>query len=333
MRLSARFTICVMAVAVPLGMAACGGGGDDDVTIEGTDHTYVVDTVTIPLDQNQADDLGFNLDGNCQFGDNAIDNQLGNILVALRAAAGGGSLDLQGSIDDAIDEGSILLLANIRATSLAQATNAGFFLYLGDNPSPAPCTDPTDITTCRQHLDGNGSFSIAANSPTDVAVGGNILPGGRFQGGPGTLTLQIAFGNVAINLQLIEARAEVTGITADGFGTSKVGGAVPNAVIQDQVIPAVFQAIDEIMLEDCGPVANRMGDDCSCGDSTGGTLMDIFDEEPEGGDCQVTLPELRANQLIQTLLRPDVDTDCDGTEDALSVGVGATGVKASFTVP
>jgi hypothetical protein len=291
--------------------------------VEGDHHTYVVDTVSIPLDADEAEELGFDIDG-----DGTVDNQLGNILSAL-IQAGGGDLDLQGSITESVDAGEILLLADIQATSLSQAANAGFRLYLGTNPNPAPCTNPDDPLTCRQHLDGSGTFDVDPSSPTDVTVGGNIV-GGRFtEGRPGDLALQIAFGETAINLTLVEARAEINGITEAGFEQSKVGGAVPDSVVQGEVIPAVSTAVNDIMTEDCP--APRSPPTCGCvADSTGETLMGIFDEN---GDCDVPEQEVRENSLIVTLLRPDVDTDGDDEPDALSVGVGATAVAATFTVP
>jgi len=326
MRLTARSMFFVLASAASLGLTACGGDdGDAPIVVEGDPHTYVVDTISIPVDAEEATDLGFDIDG-----DGRVDNQLGNILSALVTAAGGGSLDLQGSIDEAVDAGEILLLANIQATALTSASNAGFSLYLGENPSPAPCTDPADPLTCRQHLAGTGTFDISADSPPDVTVGGNIV-NGRFSGGPGDLALQISFAGTALNLPLIEARAEINGITDGAFGDSKVGGAVPDANIQNDVIPAVATAIIDIIGEDC------TGVDPNCGcevDSTGETLLGIFDTLPEpDGDCVVDEAEIRENSLIQTLLRPDVDTDGDGEDDALSVGVGATGIAGTFTVP
>ena len=57
-------------------------------------------------------------------------------------------------------------------------------------------------------------------------------------------------------------------------------------------------------------------------------MLGIFDDNPE--DCAVTLDEFRANSLVQTLFRPDVDLDGDGTNDALSIGVGITGAAATF---
>lgn len=327
----ARSTIYVLSMAASLGLAACGGddGGGDDAPppIEGDHHTYVVDSVTIPTNASQATELGFDLEAGSGCGDPAVDNQLGNILSAL-GSAGGDGFDLQGSIDESVDQGEILLLADVQATALDNATNAGMRVYLGELMTPAAaCTDPEDLTTCRQHLDGNGSFTLAAGADPDVAVGGTIV-GGRFAGGPGRLNMQIAFGDTAINLEMLEARAEAQ-VTATGLDSVKVGGAVPDEIVQGEVLPAVHTAVSDIIAGDCTGTAPP--EPCGCtADSTAITVLNIFDEDD---NCEVTLEEIRTNNLIETLLRPDVDTDCDGTLDALSVGVGATAVAGTFTAP
>ena len=68
--------------------------------------------------------------------------------------------------------------------------------------------------------------------------------------------------------------------------------------------------------------------ECGCADgSTGETMIGIFDDN---GDCAVLLQEFRDNSLVVTLFRPDVDTDDDDVNDALSVGVGVSAVAATF---
>ena len=63
MRLAALSGLTFIA-STSLGLAACGSGdGGGDVTITGTPHTYVVDSITVPTDQNSANNLGFDLDG------------------------------------------------------------------------------------------------------------------------------------------------------------------------------------------------------------------------------------------------------------------------------
>jgi len=323
MRLISRSMTCALAATLSLGLVACGGDDDDDVIVpEGEHYGYVVDGVTIPLNSSQAEDLGFDLDG-----DGTVDNQLGNILSALIQAGGAGTLDLQGSIDESVDAGSILLLADVQATSLSSAANVGFSLYLGENPTPAPCTNPDDPLTCRQHLDGSGSFDVSSDTPDDVVVGGNIV-GGTFTGGPGNLALQIALAEgEPINLSLIEARARLSGISETDISDAILGGAIPQEDIDNEVIPAVHGTVEGIIAEDCTGTAP---DCCADPESTGETLLGIFDDNE---DCMVPLAELRENSLIMTLLRADVDTDGDGEEDALSVGVGATAVNGDFTLP
>jgi hypothetical protein len=322
-----------MAIA-SFGMVACGGGGGDDgpIVIEGEHHTYVADAVFLPVSEEASEEYGVDLDGDrggdCEdVSDATFDNQLGVILTALATQAGD-DIDLQMSVTERVDDGTILLLADVQATSLDSAANAGFRIFLGENPSTPPCTNPDDPTTCRQHFNGTTEFEIA--EPTDLSIGGNIS-GGTFSGSGGELTLQIAFGDTTINLELIMATAELHDLSADGIGQSVIAGAVPNDVVQGEVIPAVHVAITDILLEGCGPVAERDPTmDCSCADSTSQFLMGTFDDDD---DCDVGLEELRMDSLIMTLLRPDIDSDCDGTDDALSVGVGATAVPAVYTVP
>jgi hypothetical protein len=340
MRLVQRSSILFLASAVVLSFAACGGsssGDDDTVDPAGTSHTYVVDSVLLPTKAGDGAKYGLDLDG-----DGQVDNALGQILSALSSAAGSGSLDLQGSIDDQVLTANIILLANIKATDLAMANGVALEIFLGANPNPAACTDtsdPPDITTCGQHLMGTGSFDIDPSSPMDAQIVGKII-GGQFSGGPGTVTLQITLSSVGapINLNLIGARAKLPGITDGTIGSVASPGIIAGAVTQNdldtQVIPAVADTVSAQITRDCydmngDPLGPPPGCGCPSG-STGATVISLFDKDPQGGDCAVTVDEIKNNDLIKTLLAPDVNID--GT-DALSVGVGVTAVKGTFTVP
>jgi len=332
MRLVQRSSILLLASAVVFSLAACGGsssGGDDTVDPAGTAHTFVVDSVLLPTKAGDGAKYGLDLDG-----DGQVDNALGQILSALSSAAGSGSLDLQGSIDEQVLTGNIILLTNIKATALDMATGVAVEVFLGANPTPTPCTDtnvPPDIATCGQHLMGTGSFDIDPASPMDAQIIGKII-GGQFTGGPGTVTLQITLSSVGapINLNLIGARAKLPGITDSGFGSAASPGIIAGAVTQNdldtKVIPAVADTVSGQIARDC---TNTTPPDCGCpSGSTGATVISLFDKSPQ--DCMVTVDEIKNNDLIKTLLAPDVNID--GT-DALSVGVGVTGVKGTFTVP
>lgn len=307
-------------------LAACGDGGPPAVADAAPDAPvpdatppfpddvrFVIDQMTMPINADTANALGFDLDA-----DGTVDNQLGSILSALITATSG-RFNPQDSVYGAVDRGSILLLARLTPCESANCLST----YPGANPQPAPCTDPDDLTTCRQHLRGTGTFEIADGAPANEVVGTVIA--GRFTGGPGTLFLQLAIAGIdPVDVDLLVARADLRGVDATGLDMSTIGGAIPRAQVDERVIPSVHAEIVTMIAEDC----TGAGDLCGCvADSTGQTMLGFFDEN---ADCAVTVEEFRGSSLIQTLFRSDVDTDADGLADALSVGVGISAVPASF---
>src|SRR5690349_14326632 len=138
MRLVNRSFVCIVG-ALSLGLIACGGGGDDDggTTIDpaGTNHTYVASSLNLPEHAAEAMTLGLDIDNKANDG---VDNQLGMVLGSIGALAP--DLDLQASVDEQVDQGSIILLANVKAKDLASASGVGLYVYLGQNPTPAACT-------------------------------------------------------------------------------------------------------------------------------------------------------------------------------------------------
>jgi hypothetical protein len=337
MRLVQRSSILLAVSALSLGTFACGGtsSGDDTMTVDpnGTNHTYVVDSVKLPVKAGEGTKYGLDLDG-----DGKVDNALGQILAALSSAAGAGSLNLQGSIDDQVNSGGIILLANLKATALDMATGVAMQVFLGANPMPTPCTDPLMPATCGKHLAGTGMFDIAASSPTDATIVGKII-GGQFTGGPGTVTLQITLSSAGapIQLNLIGAKAKLTGITDTAIATDASPGVIAGAITQGdldtKVIPAVASTVQGQIVRDCymadgtTPLGPPPGCGCPSG-KTGATVISLFDKTP--ADCKVTVDEIKNNDLIKTLLAPDVTIN--GVM-ALSVGVGVTAVKGTYTVP
>lgn len=272
---------------------------------------YVFDSLEVPTDADQAEQLGFDLDG-----DGTVDNQMGNILSAL-TQAGGGDLSLPEENTRAVDRGEILLLAAIDEC----LPGLCLFTYHGSDAAPTPCADPAD-PICRRHLDGNGQFSI--DPPTDRFVPGTLVAG-SFSGGPGQMVLELSLGGAPARLELVEARAQLAGVSDTGITGGKLGGAIPDVFVQTELIPSIHASVAAIIAEDCTGGAPPF---CGCADgSTGETMVGIFDED---GDCAVPLDEFRKNSLIVTLFRPDVDTDGNDTPDALSIGVGVTGVTATF---
>lgn len=345
MRLVKRLPVFVLAMTLSASLVACGGGsgdddGDDDdvssvVDPAGTDSTYIVDNLVMPTSASQATQLGLNLDGD-ELG--RIDNALGQIMAALAGAAGEG-FDINATIEESVTSGTLLLLIRLKATALTTARGVGMWVYLGDNPSPEPCDDPQNPTpeTCGNHLDGNGSAEVAADSPTDALVVGDMVAS-RFTSGPGTLSLELALTDGApITVELIGARAVAT-VSADGSGISDgiLAGAITDADLQNEVLPAVHAAVNVSVTDDC---TGTVPDCCEDG-STGATIVGLFDTNP--ADCTVSLDEIKNSNLIKSLLTPDVDLlDAggnynplsDGEKDSLSLGVGFSATTGTYTIP
>lgn len=310
-------------LALPL--VACGDDGGENVPVpEGPHYGYVVSEAFIPTNNNQAREYGLDLGsskGNKP--DGSVDNQLGMVLGTLA----GQGFELQASIDEAVLEGSIILLVDVQTKDFQNTTAAGISLKLGSNPTPAPCTDPQNPTpaTCGKHLDGTGSFSIDPSSP-DALVAGKIVAG-TFTGGPGTISIQIALGGAEpVNLNLISARAKATGISENGITDIVLAGALTEDDLNSEVLPAIHAQLGPLITRDC-PAPNEAN--CGCSSGTGRTILNLFDTNPK--DCTVTLDEIKSNTLIQSLLSPDVcsKASCD-KPDALSLGIKGKAVKATF---
>lgn len=314
-----------LAAALPL-FFAC---GDDGGTVipEGTHTQYVAKKAYVPTNNNQAREFGLDLNK-----DKTVDNQLGMVLGTLASMG----FDIQGTIDKAVAEGSIILLVDFQTKDFTNTTAAGLNVLLGANPMPAACmvgeeycntANPPVCMGCAHHLTGTGNFAIDPKSPDSPAVGGKII-NGTFTGGPGLISLQIALGGTtAIQLDLIGARAKATGITADKIDSVILAGALTDTDLNAKVIPAITKQIEPIIMRDC-PMPTVPG--CGCvASSTGKTVLDLFDGDIMGTtkDCKVTDEEIKGNSLIQSLLAPDVTID---GKMALSLGIKVEATKAMF---
>jgi hypothetical protein len=361
MRLVKRVLLFVLAMTLSLGVAACGGTGDDDdddeVDPDGTHHQYVLNELLMPTSATMANAYGLNLDGDEQ---GRPDNALGQILSTLASSA---DFDLQGTVDDQIVQGEIIILSNMQATSLTTASGVGVWVFLGNNPVPDPCLNEED-EVCGQHLDGEGSFGIDPASPEDALIVGQLVAG-KYNGGPGTVTIEISLvegEDSSIVINLIGARMEIGQVTEGAMTNGKLGGAVTEDDLDDNIMPELHTILIDNIDADCtgepvGETCPNPPDCAPCGceeGSTGRTLLDLFDEYTEPGDdtpdCVVEFQELLDNSLISSLLAPDVDLldcrdasnpphDCDfdprkdEIKDSLSLGVAFNAVSGSFTLP
>jgi len=326
-----RSFLVAAACTLPLSLVACGGSGEDgdtQPTPEGTHYGFVVSKASVPATTKAAADFGLDL-GAPKSGtpDGTVDNRLGELLGTLAMM----KFDIQGTIDKAINEGSIILLVDFQTQSFMSASAAGFSVKLGANPMPAACSGTGTGQTCGQHLKGTASFSLDPKSPTDALVSGKIV-NGTFNGGPGDLTLQIVLGTpVPITLSLLKARAKATEISDAGM-TVTVGGALTITDLNSQVIPVIKDQIAGLLDRDCG--TTRALPNCGCpAGSTGETLLNLFDGSITGmaKDCNISADEIQQSPILKSLLSPDVcSTKSCPAPDAVSLGIKVTTVKATI---
>jgi hypothetical protein len=279
----------------------------------GTHHHYVINSIIWPETTTDARIRAFDLDG-----DGQIDNQLGMVYATLRSQG----LDAQTPQDVEIMRGTVLMLADLQATDLTNATDAGFTLYAGENANPPPCSSASD-TVCGHHLTGTASFDAAA-TPRETPIVGSIVTG-QYTGGPGKLPVQLSIlASTPVSTTLLGAHAKLTA-TATGIMEGTIGGAIPATDFTTKVYPAMAASFMQIVQRDCTDLANPPL--CGCvPDSTGQLLTQLFDQNPL--DCAITPTEIETNSLTQALFAPDVTID---GQMAVSAGFAVTAVGATFT--
>ncbi len=281
----------------------------------GTPHHYVVSKEHVPTTTTEANTFGLDLNG-----DGTVDNQLGMVLASFATQG----FNSQTAADTDVNNGTILMLGDFLTTDFTTASDAGFTIYAGANPMPAPCNGPTD-TTCRHHLTGTGTFDISATSAHDAPLVGNVVAG-TFTGSPGTLTIQLPILTASAQVPLIGARVKIVGATATGFTNAIVGGGITQQEITTNLYPAIATAITAHIAADCNVAAGPPNCGCTSG-STDATILGLFDANH---DCTISLTEVSGNTLITNLFMPDVTID---GQLALSVGIGIEAVAGTFTEP
>jgi hypothetical protein len=314
--------------AAAFALAACGSSSNAPT---GPHYHYVVNKVLVPTKTGDAQKYGLDLDGNGN-----PDNALGNLLSALATQG----INAQVSIDQAVLDGSITLLADLQTTDFTNAGTAGIQMFLGSDAQPPACNSGEMVTCgsgadatctgCGHDLTGSASFQIAPNSPMNAALTGPIV-GGTMKAGPGDVALQISIGAGApVEVDLIGARAQASGLSATAIGDPTnpdaggmiIGGGISQTELDGTVIPAVVPIIAGVIATHC---PGAMPGACNC-DTTGNTVLGLFDADH---NCMVTAQEITNSSFGMTLLAPDVTID---GMPALSVGVKAFAVGAQFTV-
>ncbi len=288
------------------------GCGDHEVRLDGPHHQYVMSELRIPSTNTGARADGLDLDG-----DRAVDNQLGMVFGALKSLGLGVDVTAQ----EAVLRGGLILLADLQTVDFATTELSGLTTYLGRDPMPAPCLDPTRLETCGQHVLGGGRFSIEPGSESDHGTA--PIEEGVFVVDMGLLPLEIALDvDAPLRLDLQAARIRFTSIAQDGF-TGVIGGLITQDDVDRVVVPQAAREIARIVGAECAQPTGSPP--CGCIDGTRADLLqEYFDDN---NSCEVTLAEVATSGVVESLLQPDVRTK--GIQ-GLSFGVGVTFRSATF---
>src|SRR5580692_2015287 len=177
-------------------LAACSSSGGGNVTPMGTHYQYVANQINVPTSNAQAMQYGLDLTGS-----GTVNNQLGMVLGTLANMG----FDIQGDVNKAVAEGSLMLLLDLQTESFSSTSAAGISSFLGSSSTPAACDGSSDTyvctgsgasetcTGCAHQFGGSASFTINSSAPTNPALAGPIVNGTMTGGSEAsTLSLQIA---------------------------------------------------------------------------------------------------------------------------------------------
>ena len=297
-------------------------------TTSTTDHG-----ITVPQSNATAMQLGCDINN-----DGEVDNQLGKVLGALKAASM--SVDVQASVDAAFVKGSINVLFDVEyKPDLNNAMIAGVKGYVGAHDATDTANTCDMSTPCGYYTSGTGKFTVTNSVGTGF---GGTIHSGAAAFGPGELTVQfpLVMDQAPLNAHLI-AGSLAGNITTSGITAGKLCGAIPADELKMNILPQV---------------AILLSAQVKKGGDTANTIKSLFDTDHScdtdancmsptaAGSCTcITEMEVENNSIIKSLLSPDLDLDpnknnpfvtdtSDPTyhNDALSLGLGFEANTAMF---
>ena len=237
-----------------------------------------------------------------QNGDGVGDNALGGLLGQLGPLLGGA--DLNGTLQEAIDDGSLALGAIWTGlpNGVEDTTTSMHFFVLTD-------TDDNPVTRDAYTISTN-NFQAGTGTP-NVRVQGVNIAGGNASAGPIDFPLSVPLGGIQLDVTI--SQAQLDGIVADAdpgiaFTDATLAGAV--------TLDSLFGALNGFLLSDTCECLGLEGDLIQNGACTAVPPGAMCDGDGDicktiADACGIAVPII-GNQV-------DVDTDGDGMDDAISI--------------
>jgi hypothetical protein len=272
-----------------------------------TPHTFVTNTLILPLSTTQSQELALNIDNDPQ---GTADNMLGRMFSTFLGISP--EFELQSTVDEMISTGHVVMLHLVQAEDLQNDTSVQWSIHHGQQPAATPA------------FNGSDAFTIDNTAPANSMIPGAIT-NGHFSGGPGSARVQMVFLGVPIEVDLLGVRLEAD-ITANGCSNGRIGGGVSQTDFQATFLPAFADGLNQTIAEDPAAAFSQ-------------TVLAAFDGDRNGS---ITREELQGNLLLGLVTSPDLDLldasgafnpNQDGVKDSLSLGLGFTCVPAAFSHP
>jgi hypothetical protein len=288
---------------------------------------FVVSQMVIPETNAQAVELGCDING-----DGEIDNQLGKVIGATRAACG--AFDAQVSTNAAFQSGSLIMLYDVEYDSSPTTQVAGLRAFVGAH-------DPSDGLSAPAFYMGQGRFTVGVERGSGM---GGSIQNGAADFGPNNAVVQLAlFPNQPAIVVPLERGSLSGAFGATTIQEGKLCGAIDAQDMRTLLFPQIADYFSDVIKRRtaCSDYFASLFDaDHSC------------DTDPacvpsSAAPCHcISEAELENNSIIKSLLSPDLDLDPNKTNpfvtdpydptyrnDAISFGAGITANAATFPLP
>jgi len=245
-----------------------------------------------PKSSNEVFLYSLDLDGDGK-NDNALFAALGSIITIIPPP---GPSEIQKYLDGLINNGKLVLLFELRGTSLSLDPAARIQEFVGKDLDNNPANN----------FSGTATLGVQPNSPKDLLMSARV-GAGKVEAGPGKLAVPLPFSTnsmLLLNLKMARLTAQAS---TKGLDHGVLGG----AILMSDIFGTIFT--------DLAKELSRIMQDPKTDPSTRKILEQLFDNNKDG---KISVDELKNNPLLKVFLKPDIDTDGDKQPDALSVGLG-----------